>query len=905
MSGNRVSGSSSKPESIQPPISECRATPIEAANRPAESRPPDHDPYPARPLFQLTIFFTLGIALERLFEDIPASTPWFVISGALLLVLAACIIRGITARRIPGFLPPAILFLACGYLAAWSAAPDLPFPKKLEPFFDKQMTPYITEVTGPPEQFPDKIRIPLCLTAALADGNQIPIGAGAILTVYGNNPDRSPAFYLPGDRLIVRMTLKPFRNFKNPGAFDYARYQAEKGFHASAYLRDETFIARIADDSGFSLPSFFNLGWRRVELFRQEALLWLRRTLDSESAGFYAALLLGYQNFLDKSWQDRIQRTGLNHLLTVSGFHLGLIGMLVFVLVRFTVQTACPRLLNRISASQIAIWPALACAVIYAFLAGFGVPPIWRSVLMLAVGFCAGLRYRFPDPLTVLALAALVILVLNPNSPWQISFQLTFACVLSIILIYPRLRRFKLAGRLPGFAHGSIPGRLLSAFEDAFWLSIAVAVLVLPLSVFHFNGLSLAAFAANVVLVPLVGWLVLPSGLLALAVFSVSETLALPLIRIAAYFLSPCLAFIRCFDGLSWSFFWTGSMPLLWLFSIYCVFMLTLLPNTRRRRFAGAILFVLLLGHTAWTTLDAKRTSSTLRVDVIDVGQGSATLIRFPTGETMLVDGGGFRDDAFDVGKLVLAPFLWHSGVRRLDHVVLSHGHPDHSNGLRFILSHFDTGSFWTARMNDSTGEEQRSISEFERIASRRGITIRSFPELSECLTMGAAKVWVRHPNPEYLRQITLPPPNDLSLVLEIVFGGTALILPGDISATVEKTVASEFEQNRQVLLVGAHHGSGYSNSEEFLDSVSPRAIVFSCGLGNSFGFPSATAIQRCSDRNIPLYRTDLDGAVHAVSDGQGWTVGTAEKHRGKGSLPYPPRNTWEDSNPSIRPGEP
>lgn len=897
MPGNEASHRAKESEPLHRPGPACSATTTDTENHAVKSNSSNANRYPARALLWLTVLFIAGIVGERSCQGLHSSLPLYFIPGALLLIPAAYAISRISGRR-PYFAAPAILFLACGYLAARSATPDLPFPAALEPFFDRQMTPYIAEVTGPPEQFPDKIRIPLHLVSAIADEREIPIQAGAILTIHGNSPDRTPVFYLPGDRLIVRMSLKPFRNFKNPGAFDYARYQAEKGLYASAHLKDETFIVHLANAPGFSPGALFNRGWRKVELFRQKALLCLRRSLAPDSAGFYAALLLGYQYFLDKSWQDRIQRTGLNHLLTVSGFHLGLIAMLVFVLVRFTVRVACPRLLNRISASQIAIWPALACAVLYAFLAGFGVPPIWRSVLMLAVCFCAGLRYRFPDPLTVLALAALAILVLNPNSLWQISFQLTFACVLSIILIYPRLRRFKLAGKLPGFGHGTIAGWLLSNFEDAFWLSVAVAVLVLPLTVFHFNGLSLSAFVANIVLVPWVGWLILPSGLFALLVFSFSDALAQPLLKLCEYLLSPCLAFIRCFDTQAWSYLWTGSMPLLWLLSLYCLLIIAMLPLAKRRRCAGAAFLLLLCGYAAWTAPGAKGTAGTLTVDIIDVGQGSATLVRFPSGETMLVDGGGFRDDAFDMGKLVLAPFLWNSGVRKLDHVVLSHCHPDHANGLRFILSHFDTGSFWTTGVGNSMEEDQRGLRDLEKIASARGVAIRSFPELSESITLGKTGVWVRHPSPEYSRQEPLPPLNDLSLVLEIVFGGTALILPGDIGAKVEKAIAAGFEKGRRVLLVGAHHGSGYSNSEEFLDAVNPGAIIFSCGLDNSFGFPASAVLERCGKRNIPVYRTDLHGAIHAVSDGHGWTVTTSEKQRGRGSLPSPSCTRWEASSP-------
>ncbi|MFZ2447286.1 MAG: DNA internalization-related competence protein ComEC/Rec2 [Syntrophobacteraceae bacterium] len=818
----------------------------------------------------------LGIGSQRLLEGVGRIQPEY-FALACLALLAASLIFLRFPDRVPGFQVQVLLFLVFGMWAAQAAAPELPHPKRLDPFLGRQLVPYIAEVSAPPEHYPDKVKIPLRINAALVDGKQVPLNVGALLTVSRKDGPAEPLFRLPGDRLIVRMTLRPFRNFKNPGGFDYARYQAEQGFYASAFIKDEASPVVLAPGSGHSPGPFLKRAWGRIDLFRQKALFWLKRSLDPDSAAFYAALILGYQHFLDRTWQDRIQRTGLNHLLSVSGLHLGLVSLLVFHLVRLLVRTACPKLLNGSSDSRIAVWPALACAVIYAFLAGFGVPPIWRSVLMLAVCFGAAFWRRSPDSLTVLALAALVILVFDPNSLWQISFQLTFACVLAIVLIYPKLRGRSLAGKIPG----GLARKIASLCEDAFRVSIAVSILVLPLTIFYFNGFSLAGFAANVFLVPYVGFIILPWGLFSLAVYAVSETLAFPLIRAGEWLLAVCLHFIKWFDNFSWSYFWTGGMSLPWLFAIYAGLALIFAPLSRKARLAGfGALILLFFGHAALgTVLRDGNGGGLLRADVIDVGQGSAALVRFPTGEAMLVDGGGFRDDSYDIGRAVVAPFLWRLGVRRLDHVVVSHDHPDHRNGLRFILSHFDTGCFWTSGITDrGAGGEEGGKRVLEEIASRRNIRVRSFPELGDEIRIGEARVRVIHPGPYYRDRRELYNLNDLSLVIEVVFGETALILPGDIGRDIEIAIAPGFRQGRRVLLVSPHHGSEYSNSGEFLDALRPRAVVFSCGYGNQFGFPAPGALRRCGERNIGTFRTDLDGMVHAVSDGRQWTISAEER---------------------------
>jgi len=131
------------------------------------------------------------------------------------------------------------------------------------------------------------------------------------------------------------------------------------------------------------------------------------------------------------------------------------------------------------------------------------------------------------------------------------------------------------------------------------------------------------------------------------------------------------------------------------------------------------------------------------------------------------------------------------------------------------------------------------------------------------------------HPTLECIEHQSKQNLNELSLVIEITFGETRVILPGDAGRSSEEKIIPALDGGLRTLLVAGHHGSRHSSCEEFLDALRPRAIVFSCGYDNQFGFPAAAAVQRCAERNIPMYRTDLQGAVHAVSDGLKWTITT------------------------------
>jgi competence protein ComEC len=178
--------------------------------------------------------------------------------------------------------------------------------------------------------------------------------------------------------------------------------------------------------------------------------------------------------------------------------------------------------------------------------------------------------------------------------------------------------------------------------------------------------------------------------------------------------------------------------------------------------------------------------------------------------------------------------------------------------------------------------------SHLDEIALKRKIKIRTFPDLLKDVQIEQTRIRLLHPTPDFLKYDSLRDLNQVSLVLEISYGQTRVILPGDIGAGIEESIIPALcGGSMKTLLVAAHHGSRYSSCEEFLDALRPAAIVFSCGYDNQFGFPASETIERCAERNIPMYRTDLQGAVHAVSDGREWTIVTEADHHDLTSISH------------------
>ncbi len=822
-----------------------------------------------RPLFWMALAFVAGVVAGRLIANNFPSDVLLAASAMVLAYAALALLPRFASWRSPTAVM--ICFGLLGMLGAHLAASNLRVPTAISSCYSRPQTLYLAELVAPVNFEEQRARLQIRLIDAIETDRVSPVGADILLTI--GRTAAGSAGWLPGDRFLARLTVRPLRGFSNPGGFDYVAYQAEKGIYGRAYVPDDRPLLRARDPSRSDVfASFTPLGiLAAFDAFRQDARLWLKSNLPQDTADFYGALLLGYP--LPVQWNDHLNRTGLAHLLSISGLHLGLVSLGVFWLTCRLVRIAAPCLLQQTSDQQIARWPAMAAVAAYALVSGLAIPT-WRSLIMLGLFTWALLRQRLPDGMSTLALAALAILMVWPNSIGQVSFQLSFAAMIGLFVVYPNLSRRVFGKRGKASARSRLIGRLLQPFAEAFWVSLAVNLMVLPIIIHHFHGLSLAGFLANTVLVPVVGFIVLPLGLTGLVLLTIQDSLAYFLFQAGGWVVEFCLWLILRLSSLSWAYFWVGTVGLGVVAAYYGGLLILNSPWTWRIRSAAVAGLSLLALSFQFLPSWAKETSAPplLKVNVIDVGQGSSTLLRFPMGETMLVDGGGFHDDSFDIGRAALAPFLWQAGVSHLDHVILSHDHPDHRNGLKFILSHFSVGHFWETGLS-STREMETQLSS---IAGKRGIPILRLPEIQGEREIGGCRVSILHPSPGFLEHSWDGEDlNNTSIVLEVRFGNTRALLPGDIDQSVEARLRLNPDDTCRNLLVAAHHGSIRSTGGMLLDRFRPEAVLFSCGRDNIFGFPSEAVLRRCQERRIPVLRTDVHGAVEAVSNGEQWDIKT------------------------------
>jgi competence protein ComEC len=272
---------------------------------------------------------------------------------------------------------------------------------------------------------------------------------------------------------------------------------------------------------------------------------------------------------------------------------------------------------------------------------------------------------------------------------------------------------------------------------------------------------------------------------------------------------------------------------------------------------------------TAPPTLARIHGDGRLHLTMMDVGQGDAMLVTLPNGRTLMVDTGGvsIRGD-FDIGDRVLGPALRARGVRRLDYLTFTHGDPDHIGGAIALTRDFSPLEVW-----EGVPVPPHVPTQLLHAAAARERSAWRTLQRGDRLELGGVELRVHHPPPpDWERQKVR---NNDSLVLELRYGQVSLLLTGDIEREGEDAVAPLLDLNPIVILKAPHHGSGTSSSQAFLDAVKPHVVLISCGRGNPYGHPVPFVLDRYRATGAEVYRTDLDGQIDLITDGQSLRIST------------------------------
>lgn len=657
---------------------------------------------------------------------------------------------------------------------------------------------------------------------------------------------------LTGDRVRCRTRVKIPRNYGIPGEFDYPRYLAYRDIFATGFVATGDDIILIRRGVAYPLQ-------RRIDAIARELGRFMDTVVFPPENGILKALLLGERGGVSKELEDAYTRSGVNHILSISGFHVGIIALFLFHLL-FMITRCSEFLMLHLNLRRTLLLFTLPVLVFYLFLSGTASATA-RSVLTIAVYVIALALQRETDPLNSLLLAALVILGIHPPSIFDLSFQLSFLAIWGILVLAP-LFNSPFAGKVGGVAE---------KWLLFFFVSVAATLVTLIPVAYYFHRVSFTGLVSNFIIVPLMGYGAVVLGFSALPFIYLAPFLARLFILGAAFLVKVSNWFILQLARIPvGNFVNPDRIDLFLFFSALAVF--TFVP-LRRLRYGGSMLLTVALAVHLFCLPDPD--AGKVRISFLSVGQGDATLIRFPGGETMLVDGGGnARGGASDVGERLVAPALWKMGISTIDYLVLTHPHPDHCQGLAFVAKNFRIREFWEG--ND--GGEYPEYTALKEILALRNVKTRTINGDSQPFIIAGVRIEPLAPQHQVTDRGGSSPGdvNDSSLVFRLAAGSTSVLFTGDIGAVTESELLRRHAVVQCTVLKVAHHGSRFSSSLPFLKAAAPRYAVISAGYGNSFHLPAPETIANLVRNGITVFRTDLDGTIEMECEPQGEGFGIA-----------------------------
>ena len=801
------------------------------------------------PLIPIFIAYTLGIYLGQ--SDFP-----FLPQGWILLLILSgfwTLLLLIRRPRTSSWIALFIFFFL-GIFSIQLYLHSQPSPSHISQFTALEKISLEGIIDRPPEPSRGRTQLLIRSEKVILSDRTIPVEGLVLIFLKEEDPSLRV-----GDRLRVLCRLYPPRGFQNPGGFSYERHLAFEQVRTIGFLSEKKGLVKLGE--GFKNPVTL-----QVEQWRNHIRDFLNREAHPPASGIFKALVLGEQSDIPEEIKENFILTGTAHLLAISGDQFGIVALLSFSLLIWILKRS-EFLLLTVDIKKWAAGLTVPCIVLYAFIAGGGISVI-RAAIMVITFFLSILFDRERNLLHTLALSAFLILIFSPPSLFDVSFQLSFLAVLSILYLVPRIfQEFKKEG--------------ISLLLNTSWKKNILKYVTLPLVVtgvailgtapfvaLHFNRFSPIGFFTNLFIIPWVGFLIVPLSLTA-SVFSffftpfaaflilVDEFIAGILLSVLAFLASiPCASFFI-------------STPT--VFEIVLSYLLLFLAAHLRKGkriqylFAGLCL-VFVLDLTFWNLKDSFQKD--LRLTFIDVGQGDSILVEFPKGKKMLIDGGGLHEDRFDVGKNVIAPFLWGKKIRRIDTLVLSHPDPDHLKGLNFIASQFSIGQFW----DNGSQTESESYLQLKKTLGEKKIKTQSLNEGTPPQMVNGVELSVLNPPVWSGVPKKVKNPSDLnnsSLVIKLRFKNVSVLLPGDIGKEAEGRMLRKDYLLRSDILKVPHHGSSSSSSPLFLERVKPTYAILTVGERNVGRLPHPEILKRYFQLGTQVYRTDKNGAVTVVTDGE------------------------------------
>lgn len=630
-----------------------------------------------------------------------------------------------------------------------------------------------------------------------------------------------------------------------------------KGFSYKEYLKSIGIYGTIKADN-VKVIGNKNLGV--VKTLANSASLRIKETIskhiqNEDNRNLLLGILIGYDDELSKSIKEDFQNSSLSHILAVSGMHVSFVIMFV---VSFLSKLNSPKKMSK--------FICIVFLIFFIFLTG-ETPSVKRACIMAILGIISQLVYRKSDTITNLSVSLLIILICNPFSIMDIGLILSFSATCSIITFY------KVIYSLISINNNQeTTNKIIVKIKEIVSVSLSAQIVVFPLSILFFNKISLTFLFSNILISIFIGTIIILGFMSVLIpidiLFKMLEILLNILLKIANMFSKVPISHINVVtQNLS-----TILIYYILVFAITYIFLISkkqvkrkiekkILTNVdkfkslifkHKKMLITAFIIILVLIQTI------KLVPHDLRIHFIDVGQGDACLIVSPFNKTILIDGGGSKNnEEFDVGKSTVLPYLLDRKVSKIDYMMISHFDVDHMGSFATVLQNIKVRKLIISKQAKDSNEFMNIM----QIAKSKNIEIVVVNAEDKIHVENNLLLEIIYPE----KELKFSDLNNNSIVAKLVYGGFSMLFTGDIEKEAEGQILKEYKDtnilNSTVLKV-AHHGSKTSSTDKFIEAVSPKISLIGVGKNNLFGHPNKNVIETLEKYNSKIYRTDLNGEI-------------------------------------------